>query len=257
MTEKGIPVNLRSLNVQEQELRGKAAALVEDDNRLALHLSVIENVMNLADLLRQFPTDDEDMKVIQVLGMRIFNAFGASVKLALSGYGQNSALIMRDILETVFLLDLFKDDRKAIEHWRLADRKERMKKFSPFRVREALDARDGFQGKERAALYELFSELAGHATMKSVAMMRPQKDGDAVIGPFIEASSLDAVLSEMGRLAVQAGEILNAFFPETWGNVLEARVAFARAKRQWLETFYALEPADEKPNADGNRSVRP
>lgn len=46
--------------------------------------------------------------------------------------------------------------------------------------------------------------------MKSAWMMRPQKDGDAVIGPFIEKTSLEAVLSEMGRLAVQAGEHLMA-----------------------------------------------
>ena len=246
MTEQGIPDNLRSLNVQEQELRSKAAALVEGDNLLALHLSVIEHAMDLADLLRQFSTNDEDMKVIQVLGMRIFNAFGASVKLALSGYGQNSALIMRDILETVFLLNLFNADWKAIEHWRFADRKERMKNFSPVHVRKALDARDGFQSKKRAALYELFSELAGHPTMKSVAMMRPQKDGYAVIGPFIEASSLDAVLSEMGRLAVQAGEVLNAFFPETCSNALGARAAFVGVKRRWLETVYTLQSATEK-----------
>ena len=152
MAEQGIPENLRNLHGAEEELRRKAMTLVAGDNRLALHLSVIEHAMDLADLLRQFPTDDEDVKVIQVLGMRIFNAFGASVKLALSGYGQNSALIMRDILETVFLLNLFKGDRTAIERWRFADKKERMKNFSPIRVREALDARDGFHGKKRAAL---------------------------------------------------------------------------------------------------------
>ncbi len=238
MAEQTIPENLRSLHGQEEVLRQKATALVEGDDRLALHLSVIEHAMDLADILRQFPTDDEDLKVVQVLGMRIFNAFGASVKLALSGYGQNSVLIMRDILETVFLLNLFKGDWTAIERWRLADKKERMKNFSPVRVREALDTRDGFDGKKRAALYEMFSELAGHPTMQSVFMMRPKKDGDAVIGPFIEATSLEAVLSEMGRLAVQVGEILNSFFPDQLRNGLGARIAFARVKRQWLDTFY-------------------
>jgi len=238
MRKQAIPANLRNLHGGEEELRRKATALVEDNNRLALHLSVIEHAMDLADILRQLLIDEEDMKVVQVLGMRLFNAFGASVKLALSGYGQNSALIMRDILETVFLLDLFKGDRTAIERWRFADKKARMKNFSPVRVREALDARDGFQGKKRAALYEQFSVLAGHPTMESVAMMRPQKGGDAVIGPFIEANSLEAVLSEMGRLAVQAGEILNAFFPETRSNALAARVSFARVKRNWLHAFY-------------------
>ena len=82
--------------------------------------------------------------------------------------------------------------------------------------------------------------------MKSVAMMRPQKDGDAVIGPFIEASSLEAVLSEMGRLAVQVGEVLNAFFPETWSNAHSARMAFAQVKRQWLDAFYQQGSAAQK-----------
>ena len=121
-----------------------------------------------------------------------------------------------------------------------------MKNFSPKHVREVLDARDGFVRKKRAALYELFSELAGHPTMKSVFMMRPQKNGDAVIGPFIEATSLEAVLSEMGRLAVQAGENLNAFVPETWTNGVEARMAFARVKKHWLDTFYSQPSAAQK-----------
>ena len=127
MAEQAIPEKLRNLHAEEEQLRRKATVLVEGDNLLALHLSVIEHAMDLADILRQFPTDEEDMKVVQLLGMRIFNAFGASVKLALSGYVQNSALIMRDILETVFLMNLFRGDRTAIERWRLADEKERIK----------------------------------------------------------------------------------------------------------------------------------
>ena len=107
MTEQTISENLQSLHIQEEKLHGKAVELVTNDKKLALHLSVIERAMDLADLLRQVPIEDEDTKVIEMLGMRMFNAFGASVKLGLSGYGQNSALIMRDILETVFLLDLF------------------------------------------------------------------------------------------------------------------------------------------------------
>lgn len=243
MGELIIPEKLRDLHGGEEKLRLKAMALIEASDRLALHLQVAENAMDLADTLRQFATDDEDLKVIQVLGMRIFNSFGASVKLALSGYSQNSALIMRDILETVFLLDLFRGDRTAIGRWRYADKKEQMKYFSPVRVREALDERDGFEGKKRGEIYALFSELAGHPTMKSVFMMRPKRDGDAVIGPFIEITTLEAVLSEMGRLAIQAGEILSAFFPEAWAHGLEARVVFTRVKRQWVGTFYPLDSA--------------
>lgn len=244
MLNSAIPENIENLHEGEEELRLKAVGLVEGDERLRLHLTIVERAMDLADLLRQFETDDEDLKVIQILGMRMFNAFGASLKLALSGYNQNSALIMRDILETVFLVNLFGGEPKLIERWRLADKKARMKQFSPLKVREALDARDGFTSLKRAEMYELFSELAGHPTMKSAWMMRPQKDGDAVIGPFIEKTALEAVLSEMGRLAVQVGEALNGFFPSN--HSLAARVAFAQIKMEWIATFY---PDAAKPSA--------
>ena len=90
-----IPDRLRSLYDQEEFLREKALAIVARDDSLSLHVRVVEQAMDLADLLRQTPTESEDLKVIQILGMRAFNAFGAAFKLALSGYGQNSALIMR------------------------------------------------------------------------------------------------------------------------------------------------------------------
>ena len=119
-----------------------------------------------------------------------------------------------------------------------------MKDFSPVKVRKALDARDGFTSKRRAEIYELFSEVAGHPTMKSAWMMRPQKEGDAVIGPFMEATALEAVVSEMGRLAVQVGEQINAFLPPDWMQVSPARVAFAQLKYEWISAFYP--PARDK-----------
>ena len=237
-----MPENLQNLHAQEEFLRDRALEVMAADKSLELHVGVVENAMDVADLLRQIPTGDEDMKVIQVLGMRTFNAFGASLKLALSGYAQNSALIMRDILETVFLLDLFSGDRTLIEQWRVADDKTRMRYFSPVAVRKALDERDGFHGRKREKVYRIFSELAAHPTVASVFMMRPQKDGDAVIGPFIAADSLEAVLSEMGRLAVQVGEVLDHFFPENWAAVDPAREDYAHRRRGWLATFYPPTP---------------
>ncbi|MGF1620863.1 MAG: hypothetical protein ACFCUR_09635 [Rhodomicrobiaceae bacterium] len=199
--------------------------------------------MELADVLRQFNTADEDIKVIQMLGMRTFNAFGASLKLALSGYFQNSALVMRDILETIFLIDLFSMDRSLIAKWRVADKQARMREFSPIKVRTALDDRDGFTTKKRAEIYELFSELAGHPTMKSVQMMRPQKNGDAVIGPFMERTSLEAILDEMGRLAIQVGEKLDAFLPAASLRDPDASLAYAKVKAEWVAEFYPSAPA--------------
>ncbi|MGF1628698.1 MAG: hypothetical protein ACFCUT_04455 [Kiloniellaceae bacterium] len=182
-----------------------------------------------------------------MLGIRTFNAFGASLKLALSGYVQNSALIQRDVLETVFLLSLFGGDRSLIEAWRTSDKKERMKRFSPIRVREALDERDGHTGKKRAEIYEMFSELAGHPNMKSIYMLRPQKDGDAVIGPFMEVTSLQAVIAETGQLSVQVGEALDQFFPAKQDATVASRFAFAMTKKRWMKIFY--------PSSDAPKSI--
>lgn len=238
MTRNTIPQNLASPHSVEEQLREKARSIIAADPSLQLHLAVTEAAMDLADLLRQFDTSDEDLKVAKILGMRTFNAFASSIKLTLSGYHQNSALILRDVMETVFLLELFAGDPPLIERWRFADKKARMKDFSPVKVREVLDARDGFTSKKRFEHYELFSELAGHPNMKSSWMMRPQKDGDAVIGPFMEATSLEAVISECGRFAVQVGEQLDRFFPANWDQGRPSRVAFARLKQNWFCTFY-------------------
>ena len=229
--------NLSALHAEEEELRLKALGLVARDSQLQLHISVIGNATNLADLFRQFPTDDEDIKAIQTLGMRAFCAFGSSLKLALSGYGQNSALIMRLILEIVFLLDLLQGDRSLIERWRCADEKESRKKFSPFRVRDDLDARYGCKEKKRYQHYKLFSELAGHPTMKSVEMMRPRPDGDAEGRPFVEEGVLRNVLYEMARLAVMFGDILDHFFFNTWVDGHQARADYKRARKRWLEVW--------------------
>jgi hypothetical protein len=105
-------------------------------------------------------------------------------------------------------------------------------------VRKALDSRDGFIGEKRAAKYVMFSELAGHPDMKSVLMMRPHRNGDAFIGPFVEVATLEAVISEMGHLAIEFGKKLDFFFPDGWDVSVFSRLAFAQCKQLWLATFY-------------------
>lgn len=237
------PKNLVSLHEVEEKLREKALGLVATEPRILLHLCVVEAAMDLADTLRQSPNDDEDYKVIKLMGMRMFNALASSLKLALTGYGQNSALIMRDVLETVFLVDYFGHEPAAIARWRLADRKSRMKEFSPIRVREALDSRDGFTKRKRAEMYEMFSELAAHPTMQSAEMMRPVRGGNAVIGPFVESTSLDAVLSELGRLAIQVGEVLGVFVAADFKKGQGALSRFTSNQGIWLMEFYPKSPS--------------
>lgn len=232
-----IPENLSTLYSLEEKLRTEALAIIGSNADMRLHVALVEAAMGMANIYRQFETDDQDIKVTQLLGMRGFNAFSASLRLALAGYGQNAALIQRDILETVFLLDLFSSHRRLITRWRHATRQERIKEFSPVKVREMLDERDGLKNKKRFEMYEMFSILAGHPNMNSTLMMRPERGGDIFIGPFIEATSLAAALSEKGRLALQFGEHIEAFLPNDWERCLATKKEFSTRKKKWMQIY--------------------
>lgn len=239
MSSDGVPENFHSLHKQEEFLRSKALDLIAAKPDLAFHLAVVESAMDLTDLLRQVPSEDENFKALQMLSIRTFNAFGASMKLALSGYSQNSALVMRDILETVFLTDMFRKDRSAIKQWREAKSAKERDRFRPVNVRKFLDTHDGFTSGKRAEAYKMFSDLAGHPSMQSIHMLRPRVDGDAVGGPFMEFGTLQAVLSDMAKLAVQVGEIVSDLFPVVFDAVTASRANFNRRKTEWVKKFYS------------------
>jgi hypothetical protein len=61
-----------------------------------------------------------------------------------------------------------------------------------------------------------------------------KRGGDIVMGPFIERTTVEAVLSEMGRLAVQAGELLGALIPANWSKADASRAAFEMQKSYWV-----------------------
>ncbi|RYD50758.1 MAG: hypothetical protein EOP52_13120 [Sphingobacteriales bacterium] len=232
------PKNLHSLHEIEEFHRQQSLNTIEANTQFLLHIQVVERVMDLLDLFRQYDTEDQDLKVIQVLGMRQFNAFSSAIKLTLSGYHQTGALILRDVLETVFLVDLFRTDRPAITRWRLAGKSAR-NEFKPVKVREALDLRDDLVGRsKRGEIYSMFSELAGHASMGGITMLRPKGTEDAYIGPFFDVTALDATLAEMGRLAVQIGGSLREFFPEGWQEIQPSFAAFHETKLAWIREFY-------------------
>lgn len=241
---QSIPQNLIALHSEEERIRKKTIDLLNNSKSLQMHLYMIEASTNVTDILRQYETDDEDLKVIQFLGMRIFNAFSSSIKLCFSGYYQTSLLILRDVLETVFLINLFRGDRKLIETWRNAEKTVRLKQFSPVKVREALDKRDGFSGMKRKQKYELFSEVAAHPSMQSVQMMPQDDNGDVVIGPFFDEKMLVGVFSEMGKLAVQISIFLFAFMPNDSPEKASEMQIFDKIRKSWIAEFSSTPSTD-------------
>lgn len=239
MSSEGVPEKLHFLHEQEEFMRSKALENIAVNPDLALHLAVVESAMYLTYLLTRAPSEDEDFKELQMLSIRIFNAFGASIKLALSGYSQNSALIMRDIQETVFLTDMLSKDRSAVKQWREAKSAKERDRFRPVNVRKFLDNRDGFTSGKRAEVYKMFSELAGHPSRRSMDRLFLQVHRDTVYSPFLELERLQKILSEMAKLAVQVGEIVSGFFPDDFHTMTALKTAFHLKKAEWIEKFYS------------------
>lgn len=230
--------NLKNLHTQEEALRKKSIEVVLSDPEMCLNISMIEEAMDVSVNLQQILGTTEDFQVIDMLSKRFFNALGASQKLALSGYYQNSALILRDVLESVFLIDLFRRRTESIAEWRNANRKIMKKEFSPMAVRIKLDKMDGTESSRREQIYRDFCELAGHPTMKSSSMLSPIKGGSSVNGPFVEKTSLSAVLNETGRLALQVGGHLLDFYPSESDVKNKQREKFYKVGSLWVKNFY-------------------
>ena len=114
--------NLTSLHKYEEELRAKSLTALEADPTLSDHWNLVGEAMNaIYAFAHDHPHGSENELTLQYLGIRLFNAAGASTKLALSGYYQKAFDQVRDLIETYFLVDYLSTYPDKIEEWKLAE----------------------------------------------------------------------------------------------------------------------------------------
>ncbi len=98
--------NLRSLHEHEETLRAQSLEAIAAEPALTDHLNIISEAINLIYAFsHDYQHQDDDELTLRLLGIRLFNAAGASIKLALSGYYQKAFDQVRDLLDTYFLVD--------------------------------------------------------------------------------------------------------------------------------------------------------
>lgn len=239
-----IPDNLTRLHENEERLRTESLRRIRELPDLAAHMHIIERAMDLIfALLPSIEVTDEDELHLGNLGVRCFNALASSLKLMLGGYYQASALHIRDLLETSFLIDHFSTNSALVTQWRTMSDRDRKIAFKPITVRDALDKRDGFTTMKRKEAYELLCKLAGHATPEGAVMLAPDPCiGTVHCGPFLETTALDAVLSEAAKTAVQAAEAFSRVIRADGIDEHAARIGFMHEEAAWLKRFFNQEP---------------
>ncbi len=133
------PKNFSGLHSGEEFVRSKSIEAIEKYEDLLQHANAIERSANIIHyLIHKDEHHDEDDLTIRLLGIRLFNSINASLKLLLSGYYQAAAMQIRDVLETIFLLDYLNTDKALIAEWRDANDNDRYKKFRPKEVRKKI-----------------------------------------------------------------------------------------------------------------------
>lgn len=210
-----IPSNLKLLHQGEEELQARTIGLISSHQDLSDHLDLMERTMDLLDFLRQHHQANEDQRTVSLLAIRCFNHFAGSWKLTASGYYQAAALLLRDVVETTYLVNAFQVDPSLLTAWQTADRARKRKLFAPAAIRKVLDQDMGVPRSRREQIYATFSSLAGHPSVEGFAMLRPQ-GMDAHNRPFLDSTALRALLEELGKLAAQTGYAFGVFLDLTY-----------------------------------------
>ncbi len=236
--ERTIPENLDRLDAGERSIRQLSIDGIHGAEDMMDHVELLEAVMDHIDFHVVLPPADADQETIQLLGARGFNDLASAYGQMLRGYYQISAMVMRDVMEIVFLLGMFERDRSCIREWRELDEAERKKKFRPVKVREFLDTFDGFQEQNRRRAYDMFCDYAAHPTPAGFELMGPTGGGKRTIGPFFDEPLLRAMLVELAQLAAQLGNYMGTMLDRDHSiPAMETSLRRLEVTGRWAERY--------------------
>ena len=235
-----LPANLENLHKEDQRIRTEALLAIDADVASKDHVNLVEASLDaIHAFTKMHERRTEDELTVQLLGIRLFNATVSSFSLILGGYYQNSIMLLRDLLETGFLVDYLAIDRKKIQEWRGSTEKERHQKFAPFKIREALDAHDNFSGKKRGQFYKLMCNYGAHPTFEGFRFVSPNGWGE--IGPFFNEKFLKCLLAELAKHAGYFALVYSGHFSKVDSALLNGKAEFMKDLKVWAGKYLGAE----------------
>lgn len=217
--------------------------IVDDNDAFVLaspemrdHVAIINSALDLiSSIPNRIPHANEDELVVQRLIVRCFNAGAAAMRLTRCGYYQQAFGLVRDIIETTFLLDLFSRVPKEIRQWRTLPAKDREKRFAPFMVRKKLDDFDPNTKSLRGEIYKRFSTYASHPTPEGAAIISP--DMMTKIGPFPDELRLLSVLQELAKHLSYTGVVAGMHVRNDDPTAIGLKTAYLVPLNSWLKKY--------------------
>jgi hypothetical protein len=233
-----LPENIENLHKQEEKTRSEALRVISGDTALKDHLQTIEASLDtIYAFTRECVNQIEDELAIQGLGIRLFNAGASALSLMLAGYYQNSLMLLRDGLETGFLIDYFSIDRTKIQEWRQCDEKDRNRKFSPAEILRALDAHDKVTGGKRAQIYKLVC-IWGASDLRRIQVCGPKRAWRN--WPLFQPKIPTGLVGELVKHLCDSALVYAGHFPGASTNLLNGKALFLNDIRPWAKKYLGL-----------------
>lgn len=136
------------------------------------------------------------------------------------------------------MLDYLRTDPKLVQEWKSTPEDKRQTTFGPGFIRDKLDKRDGFTEKMRAAHYKRLCVLCGHPTFAGFAMLRPEPNADAHMGPFLVPSLLEGCIQELVQASITAWQSFMRFFQPKTLSDYKARVFYLEKQNGWFKHVF-------------------
>lgn len=222
--------------VDETRIEAAQDASIAGNSELLDHVRIINFALDLVSRLpAAHPHRNEDELIVFRLMVRCFNSAASCLRLLRCGYYQPAFSMIRDLVETTFLLDLFKREGTKIAEWRSLPAQEREKRFKPVKVREHLDKLDGFSKAQRAAAYKLLSTYAAHPTPEGFTIISPESSTQ--VGPFPDEKRLTSGLQELAKHVTYSAVVISGHADNSSGEVLTTKAAFFAAFDLWQPKY--------------------
>lgn len=222
--------------VDESQVEAAQDATIARGSELRDHVTMINCALDLISRLPiAYPHRNTDELIVFRLMVRCFNSAASCLRLLRCGYYQPAFTMIRDLVETTFLLDLFKREPTRIGEWHSLPARERERHFSPLKVRERLDELSGFIGKRRAAAYKLLSTYAAHPTPEGFSTISP--DWKTQVGPFPNEKFLTAGVQELVKHLTYAAVVSYDHADHDNAKVISAKSIFFSAFAQWQPKY--------------------
>jgi hypothetical protein len=237
-----LPDKLKNLSKREEKIKSDSIILLKSDAILDRRLTAYELAMDTVySLVKDHKNINDDELTIQYVGIRLFNTLSVSLHLMLSGYYQISFAIQRDIIEMYFLLDYFLYIPEKIAEWKNISNEERIKNYSPVKIRDILDKRDGLINKKRDKKYKMFCEYAAHVSYAGNKLVAPKGLGE--IGPFFDDKYLKSCFTDLIENSFYAVLLFMGHFKNIKDkNILKSKTGFLKEIADWYKERYKAEP---------------